>query len=408
MSTTDATHAVPETAVTATFTVTAGELVRALTILDAAIPRRPLVPVLAYLKVSASPEGISVSGFDYETAVTVQLTGEASAATEVLLHHRQLLDTVKALRRGMPAKAAAQLPVTVSTTVTGSGAAARTEAVLRGGGWVMPLDADSPVADYPLLPPLADQLAQVDKDAFTAMFSRCAQFAHRDDSRPALTGVQVTFAEDSLILRATDRYRAARGIVAAETAKVRGAIVVAARDVAKLLKRLPGTDLRVGLTAGDRLSVVSGAVKVTTREVGAGEFVELDRLMPQSDLTVTVPTAQLLANTEKAAALTAASDSAGDAVIRYRVTADGIAVEPVTEREPVEAPMIAADDQQGDPHVTVGLVAKRAVEAVRSIHGEHVTLTVLPDGGKRVMFTDPAELGAYAHILATTRNYAGS
>lgn len=98
------------------------------------LPNRPSVPVLAGLLVETAADGLTLSGFDYETSTRATLPAEVSADGRALVSGRLLAEIVKSL----PAK-----PVEVSLEGT------KVQVVCGSARFSL---QTMPVEEYPQLP----------------------------------------------------------------------------------------------------------------------------------------------------------------------------------------------------------------------------------------------------------------
>lgn len=99
------------------FTLPRSELIAALTTVGLAVGRRPVVPVLGGVLITCSAGTVTLSGYDYEQAVTVTIAGAVISDGCVLFRHRELLALVQAAGKGEKKAAADALPVTVLQTL---------------------------------------------------------------------------------------------------------------------------------------------------------------------------------------------------------------------------------------------------------------------------------------------------
>src|SRR5688500_2695993 len=161
------------------------------------LPARPPMQVLLGLLLDASgPDGLEVSGFDYEVSSRVGLDATSGLLGvgepgRVLVPGRLLADIV----RSLPAQPV-DLRLEGNRVVLTCGASRFTLPTL-------------PVEDYPALPAMPDVAGSLESDVFAAAVAQVALAAGRDDTLPVLTGVRIEIEGDQLTLAATDRYRLA-------------------------------------------------------------------------------------------------------------------------------------------------------------------------------------------------------
>jgi DNA polymerase III subunit beta len=180
-------------------------------------PRRPSVPVLSGVMITADADAgtVTLGSFDYEVFSINALPATVTAAGRVLVDVKALRDMVKKfpkvkrptaaqVRKGVTLPAGAGM---VTLTDTGS-------AVTVEYGSARASLPTLPAEDYPAImlgtaAPVT--VAQVDADILAATVARVTVAAGKDDTLPMLTAVQLTTDADGLRahLAATDRYRLA-------------------------------------------------------------------------------------------------------------------------------------------------------------------------------------------------------
>jgi DNA polymerase III subunit beta len=278
------------------------------------LPARPPMQVLLGLLLDASgPDGLEVSGFDYEVSSRVGLdsTGGLLGVGEpgrVLVPGRLLADIVRALP-----SAPVDLRLDGSRVVLTCGAARFTLPTL-------------PVEDYPALPAMPETAGALESDVFAAAVAQVAVAAGRDDTLPVLTGVRVEIEDDTLTLAATDRYR-----LAVRTLRWSPAVpglsttaLVPARTLSETAKALTaGPEVTLALSGGDGMIGFEGGGRRTTSRLLEGEFPKYRSLLPsESSATAEVATG-MFAEAVRRVALVAARN----APVRLTFSADGVVLE---------------------------------------------------------------------------------
>ena len=251
------------------------------------LPNRPSVPVLAGLMIEADAEGLSLSGFDYETSTQATLTADVADEGKALVSGRLLAD----ICRSLPDK-----PVDVALDGP--------RASLSCGSARFSLQT-MPVEDYPTLPPMPTSSGTVSSDLFSEAVHQAVSAAGRDDMLPLLTGVRMEIEGSTITLLATDRFRASMREVewypAASDAS--GQALVPAKVLAETAKALlPGTDVTIALSTSDGgdgvigfEGVVGNGTRRTTTRLLDGEFPRIRQLFAAESPTVAwVDTAVLL------------------------------------------------------------------------------------------------------------------
>jgi len=155
------------------------------------LPARPPVPVLAGLLLEAGPDGLSLSGFDYEVSARVTIAADVLEPGRALVSGRLLAD----ISRSLPAR-----PVEISTE------GPKVQLVCGSARFSL---LTLPVEDYPTLPEMPGVTGTLSSSLFATAVAQVAIAAGRDDTLPVLTGIRVEIDGDTVTLAATDRYRLA-------------------------------------------------------------------------------------------------------------------------------------------------------------------------------------------------------
>jgi DNA polymerase-3 subunit beta len=319
--------------------------------------RPPSNPVLAGVLITATDDGLTIAGFDFDVSAEVQVPAEIASPGTVLVSGRLLSDITRAL----PAK-----PVDVSVDGT--------RMLLTCGSAKFSLPA-MPVEDYPALPTLPDETGVVAADLFTEAVGQVAVAAGRDDTLPMLTGIRVEITGDRIVLAATDRFRLAVRELTWSTASpdVDAAVLVPAKTLAEAAKSVsPGSDVHLALGTGSSvgeerlLGMRSGGRRSTTRLLDT-EFPKYRQLLPVEHTAVAVIGVAELTEAIKRVALVADRGAQirmefSDGAVRLSAGADGVGL---AEEE-------LAVDFAGEP-LTIAFNPTYLTDGLGSLHSEKVT-----------------------------------
>jgi DNA polymerase-3 subunit beta len=251
------------------------------------LPTRPSVPVLAGLLIDASSEGLTLSGFDYETSTRATLPAEVADDGRALVSGRLLAEIVKSL----PAK-----PVDVAVDGT------KVQVVCGSARFSL---QTMPVEEYPRLPEMPTATGTIKADQFATAVSQASAAAGRDEMLPLLTGVRLELEGSTVSLMATDRFRASlreltwypeRGDISAQAlvpAKVLGETarsLAASGDVTIAVSSGESGDGLIGFEG----TIGNGTRRTTTRLL-EGDFPRVRQLFQaQAETVAYVSTAELV------------------------------------------------------------------------------------------------------------------
>jgi len=351
------------------FTVGYRQLSEALK-LTAVATKSKAVPVLQRVLVECDRAGSRITAFDFDTAVTVALSGTSSRKTgRMLLEHAAASRVLAAAVKGAAKRHLDGLQVRLEV-IDGM-------PTLGVEGYVVPLDAGISPDQFPALPATTPPSHVVERVGFTGLFDRCRAVVDRGEMLPILTAVRLDLAPGHIGATATDRYRLALGQVPAQGTTTEQVLAPAA-TVAAILGQMSGDELALGTDAIEGtvwLTVQAGSVTARVLTVdGSYPSVESVVVRAGGAQTVTLPRAELLAAASRAAAITAA---AADKKAAARIVVDdgAITIEPGSgTARTCTAPAMPALVAGHQGRWVTGVNPAFFLEAVASIDAAEVTL----------------------------------
>lgn len=354
------------------------------------------MPVLGQVLVEVHPQGrVNLTTYNYDAAITVTVAGETVTPGRMLVPHATMTKVLAAAVKGSR-KAVLDEAVVDLEVVEG-------EVVIRAQGYGVPLEAAGDLENFPQVPSASAPTHILERAEFVDTLSRVFVAANREDAVPVLCGARMTGTAEELTFTATDRYRLARGSVAAQgTTEVAATLPEAI--VRPLLARLDGEQVGIGVSDGPGRQLVTITAGPVTAVITAldGDYPSVERILEQAQSTsVTVDRAALLEAATRAAAITTAA-AGKQTPVMLTATPDGITIAPGTEAQSTAtAPVLPA--QTTGEAVTVGANPPFLVEAVKSVTGEQITVQMGPATAP-MMFTaaqdGPVE---FRHMLMPVR-----
>ncbi len=258
------------------------------------LPTRPSVPVLAGLLIETTSDGLTLSGFDYETSTRATLPAEIADDGRALVSGRLLSEIVKSL----PAK-----PVDVSLDGT------KVQVVCGSARFSL---QTMPVEEYPQLPQMPTASGTVKADDFSTAVAQASAAAGRDEMLPLLTGVRLELEGSTISLMATDRFRASLREVEwyPQASDASAQALVPARvlnDTARALTS--GSDVTIAVSSGDTgdgligfEGVVGNGTRRTTTRLLEGDFPRVRQLFQtQAETVAYVSTADFIDSVKRVA-----------------------------------------------------------------------------------------------------------
>ena len=260
-------------------TVSKDELVAALGVVSRAVSARTSVQILSGILLEAQGSELRLAATDMELSLRANVTAQIEGDGAIVLPGKTLVD----IARLLPADEVAieHKPAESVVHVT-SGSASYT------------LHTYNP-EDFPRLPELdAVQTFSVDRESLLETISRVARAASRDESRPVLTGVLVSFTGGKLVMAATDSYRLAVKETELDGSAPELEAIVPSRALQELARIANhGETVEVGVHENQVLFSTDGAW-LTTRRID-GQFPNFRQLLPeQFEHELTLPRTEIL------------------------------------------------------------------------------------------------------------------
>ena len=335
------------------------------------LPARATVPVLSGLLLDVGgegdsgggPEGLLLSGFDFEVAAQARVAVTVAEPGRVLVSGRLLAEICRAL----PA-APVELSSDGARVVLTCGAARFTLPTMQ-------------VEDYPTLPAMPPVAGTIAAAAFATAVAQVAIAAGRDDTLPVLTGVRVEIDGDTLTLAATDRYRlAVRELPWRPVEPGASAVaLVPARTLSEAAKALAGGSAEVTLALGsgaqgEGMAGFSGGSRRTTTRLLEGEFPKYRALLPSSFDAVAEVDAALLTDAVKRVALVSASRTAPVRLLFSGSGADGELVLEAGSGDDAQATETLAASFTGEP-LTIAFNPAFLLDGLGQLDGDTARLS---------------------------------
>ena len=210
-------------------------------------------------------DGLNLTGFNMETAITYQIEAEVSDAGECVLPAKLFGDIVRRLPEG---------PVTVVVDEN-------FKVSIRAGYASFTISAES-AEDYPELPDVGSgRSIRIPQDALKELISGTIFSVSENQGRPIHTGVKFEVEDDAISAIAVDGFRLARRTYHTEEPTGRTlSFVVPAQGLKEVEKILQDTEEDTAFTLGTKHILFQiGAATLICRLL-EGEFLDWRRVVP--------------------------------------------------------------------------------------------------------------------------------
>src|SRR5579864_2537620 len=230
-----------------------------------ALSSRASVLVLGGIHMRAAAGSLALAATDMEISLRASLEADVGGEGEVVVPGKLLLDIARSLPD--PEVSLEYLGEESVLLITSGSASYR----------IHTYSAE----DFPRLPEISEESLQpADRDALLATIARVSRSASRDESRPVLTGIFVSFEHDKVVMAATDSYRLAVKETPAEAPLPELEAIIPARALQELA-RISGPAASIELAVQENHVVFgSGGVWLTSRRID-GQFPNYKQLLPE-------------------------------------------------------------------------------------------------------------------------------
>jgi DNA polymerase-3 subunit beta len=260
-------------------TVPKDELVSALGVVSRAVSTRTSVQILSGILLEAREGELRLAATDMELSLRATATAQIEGDGAIVLPGKTFADIARLLPGD---EVQIEHKPTESVVHVTAGTASYT------------LHTYNP-EDFPRLQELESlQTFTVDRESLLETITRVARAASRDESRPVLTGILVSFTGGKLVMAATDSYRLAVKETELENVAPELEAIVPSRALQELARiASSGDNVDVGVHENQVVFSTDG-VWLTTRRID-GQFPNYRQLLPeQFEHELTLPRAELL------------------------------------------------------------------------------------------------------------------
>jgi DNA polymerase-3 subunit beta len=260
-------------------TVPKDELVSALGVVSRAVSTRTSVQILSGILIEAQGGELRLAATDMELSLRATAAAQTEGDGSIVLPGKTLTDIAKLLP---------------GDEVVIEHRPAESVVHITAGSAEYTLHTYNP-EDFPRLPELdgAPTFA-VDRESLLETIHRVARAASRDESRPVLTGILVSFTGGKIVMAATDSYRLAVKETELSGSAPELEAIVPSRALQELARvATSGDTVEVGVHENQVLFALDG-VWLTTRRID-GQFPNYRQLLPEAfEYELTLPRAELL------------------------------------------------------------------------------------------------------------------
>lgn len=346
-----------------------------------ALPTRPSVPILNGMLLDADSDGrVTLTAYDFDTAITTTLTADVLDAGRVLIPGRRFADFLSAMPAG---------PVELDDS---AGRLAITMPRVRYGLATMTLE------DYPGLPPTPPLVGTVDAADLILAVGKVAPHARPMEGLWFSQHLALKVTAEALLCYATDRYTI--GLSALDWSdggpEEDTEVAVSVRSLTDALRNLTGP---VGIHLDDTGFALTGTDRTVLTRRASEPYLAVQAVLdrrPAGTTTVQVCAAELADAMRRCAKV---ADVKHRTPVRIAVGPDGLRYSVTGEDGGVDGDLdLVAFD--GEP-IEVGLNPAYMVDCLKPF-GDAVVSILLGPGTKPLVVRDP-ELSADVQVIMPIR-----
>ncbi|MEH7014199.1 DNA polymerase III subunit beta [Neobacillus niacini] len=256
--------------------------------------------------------------------------------------------------------------------------------------------------EYPSLPQIDEaKYIKIPSFELIEIIKQTAFAVSKSESRPVLTGVNMSFKENHLSCVATDSHRLALRELAIES-NVNGSFIVPStslNELTKLINNEPGV---IHIFVTDSYMVFkSNTISLYTRLI-EGNYPNISGLLPNNLKTIiTLDTNQLLRGIDRACLF--ASEWKNNNVhleikdgTKIRIFSNSSEIGKIEETQKIKA-------INGDTDLSISLDGSFLIDALKVIKEEEIRLSF--GGSMRPVLIEPIDNSSYLHLISPVRSY---
>ncbi len=335
------------------FTITREQLSEGVSAVNAAVPTKTTLPVLANILLEATKDGLRLSGTDLDIAVGTTVPASVDQEGAITLPARKLAELVRELpSAGIRVTTQGEQRVTIEC--------GRSKFKLLG----------LPREEFPAFPQVSfDQAGKTTARELQKLVAHVAFAASTEESRPILNGVLWQLTGDRMRMVATNGHRLAKMEVPIGGAGEPAELIVPPKALEQLRKLFnPDDEIEIGRSE-NHLGFRSPSTVVYTRLI-EGPYPNYEQVIPrENDKVATAEKAALMA------AIRRMSIVASDQTHRIRMSfGDGSCKLSVTTPDLGEAQEEISLTYEGEP-LDIGFNANYLLEVLKYMPTDEVRLT---------------------------------
>jgi DNA polymerase III subunit beta len=256
--------------------------------------------------------------------------------------------------------------------------------------------------EYPKLPQIDEaNCIKIPSIELLEMIKQTAFAVSKNESRPVLTGVNMSFKDNRLSCVATNSHRLALRELAVEST-INGSFIVPSTSLNELTKLIDNDSGVIHIFVTDSYMVFkSNTISLFSRLI-EGNYPNISGLLPNNSKTIiTLDTKQLLKGIDRACLF--ASEWKNNNVhleikdgTKIRISSNSSEIGKIEETQTIKA-------INGETDLSISLDGNFLIDALKVIKEEEIRLSF--GGSMRPVLIEPIDNSSYLHLISPVRSY---
>ncbi|SHG72852.1 DNA polymerase III subunit beta [Ornithinibacillus halophilus] len=376
------------------FVIQRNQLIASVQDVMKAISSRTAIPILTGIKIDARNHGITLTGSDSDISIESYIPAEE----EEMVYVEEITEGSIVLQAKYFSEIVRKLPEQTVEIEADS----NLQVTIRSGKAEFNLNGQD-AEEYPHLPKLqTDNSLELPTAVLKSMIKQTVFAVSTMETRPILTGVNVTLKDNKLLFTATDSHRLAVREMNIETVNMEEInVVIPGKSLNELNKILDDTDENVEISVTNNQVLFRAKHLNFLSRILDGNYPETSRLIPdQSKTTIHVKTKELLNTIDRASLL--AKEEHNNVV---RLTTKGNDLVEIIGNSPEIGKVteeIAVSSIEGE-ELKISFSSKYMMDALKAMEADEVKIDFT--GAMRPFIIRPEHDGSILQLILPVRTY---
>lgn len=248
------------------FSVLQENLATGLAAVTRSVSTRSTLPILANVKIDASPDGVTLTGTNLEIVTSCRVGAMVENAGAITLPARTLTDLVGTLPKERIDLELNEKTQTVTLVCGG------TKANVKGIDY----------QEFPMIPQAGDSLVTIDASTMKRLVGQSVISTASDGARPVLEGVAVDLHKLGLTFAATDGFRLSLSEAATNGLAENHRLIIPARALAEVGRLLTNEPVEIWVSpVAKNVAFTFGAIQIVSQLID-GNFPDYNPVVPKS------------------------------------------------------------------------------------------------------------------------------